>query len=171
MQDDLSTLTAQPRPLVVDGRTYMLHPLNAGDIGALEAWAQAQFPDPLAIAEAALERFSIGQQKHLLSAALELSCRPKPKLGTPEIDGLLQSLDGVREVLYRTIVKGDPKFTREAAAALFEALSAAELGRIFTTTHLDKVLGSPKGEAPMPTGAGPTPTDPTPTGGSSSTGQ
>jgi hypothetical protein len=152
VDDSLAALTAQPKPLTIKGRTYNLYPFTLKDLGALEAWAQAQFPDPFVVAQRAMDNFNVAQQKLLLATALELASKMKPKLGTPEVDGLIQSIDGIKHVLYLSISKGDPNFTTEDAEAIFDDLGVAEIAKVFAATDVAKVVGSPKDEALTPNG-------------------
>lgn len=153
---NLAALTAQPVPLTVRGRTYHVHPLTLNDLGQLQAWIDAQHPDPLAVAQANLSRFNVAQQKHLLAIALELAAKPKPRLGTPEADAFLLSIDGIREVLFLTIAKGDPKFTRDEAAVLLQDITEQELQRALEASGAVGVVGDPKASTPTPDGAGTT---------------
>lgn len=143
--DSLSVLTGQAyHPLVVDGVTYKVFPLTLSELGAVEAWGQAQFPDPFAQAELAMKRFgSLAMQKYLLDRAMEIASRPKPRLGSPAMNELLQSLPGLQEMLYHSIRKGDPSVTRETVKGLADRLTLAQIGAVFEASNLSLVSGEP----------------------------
>ncbi len=144
MQNDLATLTAQPRTLTVEGQAYDVHPLKIEDVGALQKWVHEQYPDPIATVHARCQGLPLKVQQHLMGVAAELACRPLPKIGTPEADGLLESVDGIKEILFLAIRRGRPAFTRADAEALFAKLSEAELARVFRDTGVAAVVGDPK---------------------------
>lgn len=152
----LARLTGQPTTLEVDGERYDVHPLSFGDLGSLQAWIDGRRADPFATLAAQLGtgRFSVAQEKHMMALALEQATRPGPPLGTPEADAMLNTLEGYAEVLYLTIRKGRPGFTREDASRLLAALGEGRLGQVRRTTDLD-LVSDPK--APTPPGAGTTP--------------
>jgi hypothetical protein len=156
---DLATLTNQPRPLTIAGRTYQVYPLTLADLGALQKWVDGQFPDPLDALRGKLDGFSPEHQRFLLKDAAEAARKPKPQLGTPEADEMLERVDGLAELLYLGIRRGDAAFTREDAAALCGGLTPADVGAVFGAAF----------------GAGPEGVDPKapegpPTGGASATG-
>lgn len=144
--NDLATLTLQPRPITVGGKTYLIHPFTVGDLGKLQAWVDTQFGNPLAIAADNMEHFTVPQQKHLMAVAIEQASKPKPKIGSEEADALCRSLVGLKQSLFIGISKGDPAFKVEEVDALFDALSPEQLGEAFSATQVDKVLSDPKAE-------------------------
>jgi hypothetical protein len=152
--NDPATLAASPKPLVVDGKTYLVHPLTLSDFGDLQSWVDAQFPSPIEVANRAIEtgNYNPAQQQFLLRVALEIACRGQHKIGTPEADEKLFSVDGAREILFRSISKGDPNFTREAAEALHGKMSLAHVMFLNSVTNIDLVATDPK----APTAAGAT---------------
>lgn len=172
---DLASLSAQPTPLSLGGETYHLHPLTIGEMGKLQAWVDAQFPDPFDLATRAISRgrvvvapdgtesrepFTVEQQRHLFKVASDLAASGRRLIGTPEGDAKLRSLPGVMEQLYLSISKGDPTFTREKAAAIVDNLTMGQIARVFSATTTDLVMGAddPKGPAGSPSGATPTET-------------
>ncbi len=138
--NDPATLNGAPRSLTVAGVTYQVHPLTFADLGELQIWIEAQYPDPITVAAAALAKLPTSLHKHLTTAALELASRPKPRLGTPEADRLLLSPEGFGELLRITIQKGDPSFTREQARLLFADMSLAQAAQVLKLTGLDLVV-------------------------------
>jgi hypothetical protein len=146
IQGDLASMTARPRSLVVDGRTYMVHPLTLDDFGELQAWVDAQFPDPIALVNDAVKAgsYNMVQQQFLYKTALEIGSRGKRPIGTPDADDLVRSVAGTKEVLFKAIKKGDPSFDREQADRLFERLTIGDIARIFEATEADKLLSDPK---------------------------
>jgi len=129
--DDLATLTAQPKPLNIGGKTYQVHPLTLNDLGAFQAWIDTQFPDPLEIASKKMATFPVAAQKHLIAVAMEQAAKGRRLLGTPDADAVAQSIEGVSQLLFLSIRKGDPSFTEADARALFNHLNAGDISRVF----------------------------------------
>lgn len=158
--NDFASLAGRPHTLTVGGATYQVHPLTFGDLADVQRWVEAQLPDPLAVAEAALDRFPVPIQKHLITQALEIASRPKPRLGTPVADELVRSAAGTAELLRLCIAKGDPSFDEDDARALFERLTIGQLARFFRESGAELILSDPKvetGTSPAPAGPGSTP--------------
>jgi hypothetical protein len=158
MRNDLASLTAAPRPLTIGGKTYQVRPLTIDDYGRLQAWLDAQWPDPFDAvnAEIARREYSPAQQKHLLTSALELATRPKPKIGSDEAEPVVSSAKGVAQILYLAIRRDDPSFTVADAEAILPAMTPADFAKIFRASEAEHVLGDPD---PKATG---TTTDPSP---------
>lgn len=147
--DDLASLTAQPRRLRLGGKEYLLHRLTIDDFGALQEWINEQYPDPIELAAEHLDSSTpVAVQKHLLSEALALAAKPKPRIGMAEADALLQSVEGVMECLYLSIRKGDARFTRDEARKVFGSLSIEDIGRVMQATEVELVLSDPKAPSP-----------------------
>jgi hypothetical protein len=155
--NDLATLNGRGRPLSVDGATYLLYPLTIADLGELQAWVEAQWPDPLLKVRERLDEFPPALQRELVREAAALAARPKPRIGTPEADALVFSAAGWQEIAYLSIRKGRPDFTREQAARLCARLTEGELARVYSQTGVELVLSDPKGSGPVETEATPTP--------------
>jgi hypothetical protein len=174
--NDLASLTGAPKVLRVGGRDYAFHPFAFEDFGYLQEWIDRQFDDPVDLATVAIDRgrlvvrdgkrvrepFPVAQQQAMLRTAQELQTRGRHLLGTPEADEKAQSLEGVKEVVYLSVRKGDPAFTREDADRLYKLMGPGDIARVFQATDVDMaVSGDPKGP---PAGTGPTPTEATPGG-------
>lgn len=145
--NNLAVLTAQPVPFTVAGRDYKVHPLTLDDFGLIQAWVDHQFPDPLELLDARLEKYPVPLQKHLLKSALEIAAQPKPRLGSEEANRLaFQTVDGIKELLYLAIHKGDPLFTRGAAALLAARIGLAGLALILKATGADQILNASESE-------------------------
>lgn len=151
MTNDIGRLTARSREFTVDGRTYRLHVLRIEDWGEMQRWLDAQQPDPLAVARETIAtgEWSLSQQQYLLKTAMELASRPKPRVGTPEAAGMLDSIEGRVEMLYLSVRRGDPAFSRQDAARLFDAMSADDQSAAIEHTEAAAML-DPK--APSPSG-------------------
>jgi hypothetical protein len=162
--NDVATLTAQPRALTVDGETYLVHPLTIEEFGQLQGWVDAQFPDPMELAQRAIEggNYTVAQQQYLMKVAMEMAAKGKRLLGTPDADEKVYSIDGTKEILYFSIRKGRPEFTRADAAALYAKLRVADIERVYSHTNVDMVAADPK--------AGPGNGTPTPSPEKASTG-
>ena len=166
MHDAINNPAARPVPLTVAGRTYQFHPLTAHDLLVdLQGWVDAQWRDPIDAVRAHIGsgKFTPAQERHLLTAAVEVAARPRPKLGTPEADALLDTFEGMREVVYLGVRKGLPDFTREDAADLLERGGRERRDQILAATNVDLIMSDPKAEAAG--GMAPDPTPSPPTGG------
>lgn len=144
--NDITTLTAQPQILKVDGKEYKVYPLTLADLGELQTWVDSQFPDPFEVASKAMKsgNFNVAQQQYLMNQAMEKATRPKRLLGTMEADELLLSAEGYKQVLIISIRKGDPSFTESDAEALFKNMTQADVARFEHVTNLDMVATDPK---------------------------
>jgi hypothetical protein len=144
--NDLTTLTARPRPMVVGGVTYMIHPLTLSDYGDLQAWVDRQYPDPLEIVSRAIEKgsYNITQQQFMIRTAIEQATRARNLIGTPEVDELLLSMEGYKAILVLSIKKGDPNFTEADAEKLFKSMTSADVAGMLAATTLDMVISDPK---------------------------
>lgn len=146
--NDLKTLTAQPQPIVVDGETYMAHPLSMDDWGAIQAWLDAQHASPFEVVKAAIAKggFSIAQQQYMLDKAIEKATKPTCRIGTFEADELLTSMQGYAQILYLSIRKGRPEFTEKDAAELAMKLAAVDMAQVGQATNLNMMVSDPKDE-------------------------
>lgn len=146
LPSDLGTMTAAARPLVVDGRTYMLHPLTLSDFGQLQVWVDSQFPDPIALVNEAIRagEFNAVQQQFLYKTALEIAARGHRPIGTPEADAMIRSVHGTKRILLMSISKGDPAFSAADVEALYAKLTIGDLARVYSATEAERVLADPK---------------------------
>lgn len=156
--NDLTTLSARPRVLRVGDEAHDVHPFTFDDFADLQAWVDSQFPDPFDLATKAIdagrlvvrdgkparEPYPVAQQQHLIKVALEQSSRGRRLIGTPEADEKAQSLDGVKEILYLSIRKGNPDFTRGDAARLYKHMTYGHVARLYQDTEVARVLTDPK---------------------------
>lgn len=156
--NDLATLNRVPKLFRFGGKDYAIHPLSFQEIGQLQAWVDQQFPDPIQVADEAIARggYSVSQQQFLYRTAMELATKGRRLVGTSEADEKLQSFDGIMEILFHSIAKGDPTFTREDAQKIGRTLTPGDVQAIFAATNMDMVLSDPKAEAGMTTPPGPT---------------
>lgn len=143
---NLARLSGQPIPLTIGEKTYQIYPLTLAELGKLQAWVDAQYRDPVEIAEEHMEGRSMAQQKFLMSIALEQAAKPKPRIGSDEAGELLRSIRGTMEIIYLGIQKGDPDFTHEQAMAVLGDLTEMQLLKMFSATEVEKVIGDPKAE-------------------------
>jgi hypothetical protein len=171
--NDPATLTGQPKPVTAGDETRLIYPLDAEGIGRLQAWVDAQFPDPFEVVDRLFQtgRYNTAQQQFLMRTALELSVRGRRLIGTPEADALINSAAGTKYMLFLAISRGDPAFTEADAQRFYEKMSAVTVEAARLATDAPMVVGDPK--AGTPTGEQDRPaTDPTtdPTTGPGSTG-
>lgn len=146
--NDLKTLTAQPQPLIVDGETYMVHPFDMNDWGALQAWIDKQHADPFDIVSAAIKKgeFTITMQQYMIDKAMEKAMKPRCPLGSPEADELVMSMAGQKQLLYLSIRKGRPDFTEEQAGDLVVKLTAVDTAKLGQLSTINMVVSDPKDE-------------------------
>ncbi len=147
MQNDLASLSGAARlTLRVGGEAYPVHPLTLADLGELQAWVDSQYRDPVEIVREQLagRKFSAAQEQFLLKTALEIACRPRALIGTPEADALIRSAAGQKRMLFLAIRKGRPEFGEADADALFAALTPAELLAVMVETGAEAVSADPK---------------------------
>lgn len=144
--NNIATLTAQPQFLRIDDKEYRIHPLTFADLGELQTWIDAQFPDPFEVVSKAIKsgNFNYAQQQFMLDKAIEKATRPRHLLGSPEADELLLSVEGYKQVLLLSIRKGDPSFTDADADALFQKMTQADIAKLESATNLDMVATDPK---------------------------
>lgn len=155
----ITSLTRQPIPLKVDGieETYYIHPLTIDDFGALQAWVDAQFPDPFQVVDEAIKRgnYSLPQQQYLMKLAMDAATgQSKHPIGTPEADALLGGLEGFKQLLTISIRKGKPDFSNEEARNLYMHLSLGELQAVLTATEVGALMADPKPSSSTPNGNG-----------------
>ena len=137
--NDLATLTGAPAHVEAGGESHDIHPLTLDDLGQLQAWVDAQRPDPFEVVsrQLAAGKWSLEQQKHLLACAVHEASQPKPRLGTPEAAALLNTITGRAEQLYMAIRKGEPDFSRKQALEFYEKLNAAEVARALSAAEAE----------------------------------
>lgn len=154
--NDLKTVNGRPTPLAVGADTYDVYPLTLADWGDLQAWVETQLPDPFAIAREQMTSgaWSQKQQEFLLRVAAEIASKPKPRLGSPEADAIVNTPAGQAEILYLSIRRGRPGFSRADATDLYARMMDADLLAASIATTAGMVVGDPKGSAtgtPTPT--------------------
>jgi hypothetical protein len=176
--NDMATLMGKPTPLKVGDEVYQIFPLTFDDHGDVQRWLDAQQRDPFAIVQEqiATGRFSVEVQKFMVKSALEIAARSRVFIGSPEADGILESIEGRAFLLYLSIRKGDPKFTAEKAMGLLrkmdqltrdQALAAAD---VMQAEDVEDEGKDPKRQGRDGTTASPGAPVPPSTGGTSSTG-
>ena len=143
MDSSISTLTAAPRPFEFGGKTYQIYSITLGDFGKLESWAQARLPNPFKAVSEQLGTgvFTVAQEKALLDAAVRVAAAPRPRLGSPEIDAVIATTEGVAKMLQLAIVKGEPKFTEADAMALFNSLDSARAKELNELLDVESAVG------------------------------
>ena len=174
--NDLATLTAQPRRIVIAGQSYDLHPLTVGDFGQIQKWLDDQRPDPFDTINAQIEKgrltsegrvpYTMAQQKALYQIAVDQTEKGRVLLGTPEAGALLNSAAGTKELLRLSIAKGRPDFTAAEAEALCNVMTAVDVQRVLAAVNAEEMAPDPKAAAGGTTTESPTPL---PIGGASST--
>jgi hypothetical protein len=152
--DSLASLTAQPKPLVVGDKTYQMHPLTIDDFGKLQAWCDSQYKDPMDVVATKLGtgQFTKRQEEYLMRVAVETARKPKPKLGEPEVDALLNSLEGFQQIAYLSIRKGLPDFTLADAKAMIDQMGNEKLSTMMLATNADMILSGEDPDDPKAVG-------------------
>jgi hypothetical protein len=117
-------------------------PLTLADLGELQAWLDTQLPDPLAVVKRHIDSGGVPmeQAKFLYAEALKEASKTRIHLSSPDALVYLNGANGVIEMLYLSIRKGRPDWTRDQARKVFEALTPADIQRIQNITELDQVV-------------------------------
>lgn len=161
-------------PLTVGGRTYKVYPLTFDDLGELQAWVNSEIPDPFdaVTASPGFARLNVEAQKFAIRCAVELASKGKRRLNSPEAAELVASPEGVMQLLYLMVRRGDPSFTEADAAELVRKVTPEQIARLQQTAYgvdpsaaagerieaAEKGEGDqsdPKGRTSPPTGGGP----------------
>ena len=166
MDSSLAALTGQPVAFVVGDKTYQIYPLRIADFGKMQAWCDSRQPNPYASVSEQLGTglFTVAQEKALLEAAVRVATGPKPRIGSPECDALVGSVDGIAELVRISISRGEPKFTAQNALDLISDLDDVRLAELSAALKLDMLIGGRTPEedeadpkAPAPGGNSSTP--------------
>jgi len=139
---NLTSLTGSPRTVTLGGEPYQVFPLTLADLGELQAWLDTQLPDPLAVVKRHIDSGGVPmeQAKFLYAEALKEASKTRIHLSSPDALVYLNGANGVIEMLYLSIRKGRPDWTRDQARKVFEALTPADIQRIQNITELDQVV-------------------------------
>jgi hypothetical protein len=140
--DSIAHLTDQPAPLTVGGKVYQVHTLTFRDFGKLQKFLDERAPNPLAAIKDHIAGFPPEVQRYMVDKAMADARKGGPKIGTPEASEQLNSAEGVAEVLYLAISRGDAGFTRDDAAALL-----AEVHPLDAARALERAFGVPPEDA------------------------
>ena len=148
--NDLASLAGKPKPLLVDGREYAVYPLTIDDLADLQAWCDRQCPDPIEAVAKHLGsgKFNPVQEKYLLRMAVEVATAPRPKIGSPETQAMIGSLEGCAMLLWLSIRKGDPGFSEEAGKTLAKKIGVGRVHQVIEFTGADMVASDPKATKP-----------------------
>jgi hypothetical protein len=149
MSANLASLNASPRSIPIGGEVFEVHPLTLADQGKLQAWLETQLPDPLGLVQAHIDRAkpTMEVQKFLLREALHEASRTRVFLNSPEALPYLNSAHGIVEILWLSIAKGRPDFTRERARDVFGSMTPADVLKLQSATELDQVMAEPDPKA------------------------
>jgi hypothetical protein len=126
---DLSRIAAKPVTLTVGGEEYSFSPLTLDDLAEFEAWHASDRLDRALIALGDGDRVSLITKMGDASAA--------------EIAEAMQSLRGVRQILWYSLRKQHPDLTPNDAGALVDFSNLAEF-----RTLIDKLAGLGDEETP-----------------------
>ncbi|GAC1307089.1 MAG: hypothetical protein NVSMB14_12780 [Isosphaeraceae bacterium] len=145
--NDLASLNAKTFGTVeANGRTYTVHPLTLADLGELQAGVDSQAPDPFdAVSEQlGTGRFTPAQERHLLDGAIKAATARKPRIGEEEADERLRTFEGLKQIVYLGIKRGDHSITLAEVSKIVEELDPAQLAKVLNATEADKAIGDPK---------------------------
>ena len=133
----LSTLANRPRSITLAGTTYQLAELTLNDLGDLEAWVASRMPDPLALTRQHIDthRVPMEQAKYLYAEALKEASRVRVTIGSPEAVEVLNSPDGIIEMLVRMVERGGAAADRNQLRDLVRLLTVTEV------RHLQRISG------------------------------
>jgi hypothetical protein len=126
---DLTRIAAKPVTLTVGGEEYSFSPLTLDDLAEFEAWHASDRLDRALIALGDGDRVSLITKMGDASAA--------------EIAEAMQSLRGVRQILWYSLRKQHPDLTPNDAGALVDFSNLAEF-----RTLIDKLAGLGDEETP-----------------------
>lgn len=135
--DPASLLGKASGRLTAGGKDYRIYPLTYDDLAELKVWVNERIPDPIeaVTGTAGFAKLSPEAQKYALRVAVELVTKGQRHLTSPEAAELLASPEGVMEMLYLMVRRGDPSFTREAAQALAKELTPADVARLHSAAY------------------------------------
>ena len=148
------------RTIQVAGEKYQIHPLSIDDMMVdMQAWLDTQFPDPFDVVGRQIdagrivvdheghegrEPYPMAVQQFMIRTALETSAKGRPRFGTPDADEMCQTAAGVAEMMFLSIRKGRPDFTRDQARDLYRELTLPQVTAVFAGTNADQVMSDPK---------------------------
>jgi len=135
-------MNSQPKPIVVKGKTYLVHPLNFEEMGELQEWLYAQQRKQVMTAvEEAVERnkLPVEVQKYLALAALDTLARNRILIGTPEADTLMNSLEGIVYMTWLGVRRGDPSFRLEDAVEVAKVIVESAMGEAIQQQIIEAV--------------------------------
>src|SRR5579863_5635291 len=119
----LSIMTGQDYKIErIGDRDYKVTALSLSDLGKLEQWVKAQFPDPIETGKRAAEGMPLEIAREIMAKAVEQANNPKWCLGTEAATQLLMSLPGVTEMLSLQLAKYHPELTRDQVSELVQLL-------------------------------------------------
>lgn len=101
--------------ITVDGKTWQLSPITLGDFAELESWMEML---PLTNIKPHLDGLQADERKMLLEQAYQ-DCKPGSiSLSSPEAARAMQSLRGVRLLLFFSLRKMHPDITVDQASSI-----------------------------------------------------
>jgi hypothetical protein len=150
---DSAILANQPAVITVQGREYRLYDLSLQDLTDLQSWVDTKFRDPLAVvavflASPAGAKLAVETRKWMLAEARQAACKPSPRLGMREATEQILAMDGLREILWLSIRRGDPTFTRTDLAELCNHVTFDQLEAAIARTGI--IATRPEGDGSDP---------------------
>lgn len=146
VRDDSGELTGE----VLEHKIYAL---GYDDWAPIQSWVNTQFPDPFDTARDAIENavkqkrpFNVEQEKFLIKMAYEKALAPAHLIGTQEVDPLINSLEGTKQIILASIRLGNPAFTEDDAARLCKYMTPIDVIKAQLATQYDLIRNDPKAE-------------------------
>jgi hypothetical protein len=138
LMNDPATVTGRDwKPLVAGGRTYKVYPMTFDDLGELQAWVNSQIPDPFdaVISSPGFARLTVDAQKYAIRCATELAAKGNRRLSSDEAAEVINSPDGITQMLYLMVRRGDPSFTEDQAKALVRQITPQQVAKLQATAY------------------------------------
>jgi hypothetical protein len=132
----LTSVKPAPAELTMEGpggapKTYRFPRLTLDGLRRLQAWIDANAPSPLQVTALHLHGVPEDVARRALDQALEATDRwAPPRIGTPEAEALLGSMDGLRQVVATMLRSGQPGIADAEVDAVVAQLDGPAIGRI-----------------------------------------
>ena len=146
MSYPITTLAPVAVPVEIAGRTFQVKPFTFNDLAKIQAWLDRNF-SPIDQLLSRLERLPEAIQDKLLDRLDSVASVPAPRLGTPEADKALYSLDGFRQIFQIMVQAADPGCSDADVDTLVGSMSVSEFQKLMERlSAIAFEAGDPKAE-------------------------
>lgn len=139
--NDLATLMARPRSLVVAGRRYRIFPQTLGTLGRFQEWLDDQTPEIGSSIRRAVSGLDYQPARWMMSVGRRVASDARPVFGNDNALEVTYTVGGLSELLYLSIRRGRRSVTRKAASDLYWSLGEQEVSPLVHWT----IWGDPVG--------------------------